>query len=197
MTRRWQTISARLGTRPAIWVAAGALMGLAGCLDLALVSSIAFPPTIRGLDPGQPWTPLPVGSWITEGGIEAGAISACFGCTPAAAVGMFRARGAEGEKLLGIAEDPPRLARFLRERSRAAPASRTRQPVEIAAAAEPVREGTWRGLAVQLARADGSRAAFGVALARKAERGDVTVIIVVAPQEDAARRIAREVAARA
>ena len=41
---------------------------LAGCLDLGLLSSIAFPPDIPGLDRDQPWVRLPVSSWVTTSG---------------------------------------------------------------------------------------------------------------------------------
>lgn len=180
--------------RPVLWLAAASLLGLAGCLDIGLVSSIAFPPTIAGLDPAQPWVPLPVGSWVTEGRIEAQAIVGCFGCTPAAAVGLFRAEGEAGAKLLQIAGAPDALVSFL-ERGDAEARRKGRKPPNIVAAADRVREGAWTGFAIRMSRPDGSRPASGVALAHSSG-GSVRLLIVVAASEDAARRIARDVAAR-
>jgi hypothetical protein len=66
----------------------------------------------------------------------------------------------------------------------------------VAAQAEPLREGAWRGFSLQLARKDGSRAAHGAILTRSAA-GTLTVVFVVSGAEDGALRIARTVAANA
>jgi hypothetical protein len=169
---------------------------LAGCLDLGLLSSIAFPPDIPGLDRDQPWVRLPVSSWVTDRAVQPVAIMGCFSpsCSPQAAVGLFRARGAEAESLARAAEDPQRLASALLEGKPRPPGlGKTPRP-EVAATAEPIREGGWRGFSLHLARKDGSRAAHGAILTRSAG-GNLTVVFVVSGAGDAAERIARAVAA--
>lgn len=184
----------RLCRRPAIWLGAGALLGLSGCLDLALISSIAFPPTVPGLDPQQSWVSLPVSSWVTEGSVEAAAIAGCFDCASPAAVGLFRASGPAGAELLREASRPEAVAALLL-RKQAGKIEAKRAPPAVATAVEPVSEGGWTGFAVRLARSDGSKSATGVALARRGRSG-VTVLLVVAGTDQVARRIAREVVAK-
>lgn len=175
---------------------AAAAVGLGGCLDGGLASSVAFPPDIPGLVPDQPWVRMPVDAWVADGPVEAVALAACFSqsCAPQAAVGLFRARGREGERLARIADDPERLARAVlagRPRPRGA-AARPRPPV--AASAERIREAGWRGFSLHLGRRDGSRGAHAAVLTRQAG-GTVTVVMVVSPAPDGALRIAREIAA--
>ena len=175
-------------------LAAGACLGLAGCLDLELVANVVFPPTIAGLDPGQPWIPMPVGSWVTEGRIEAAAIAGCFTCAPAAAVGLFRASGPAGQELMRIAARPETVRAMLQRGPDRKVDPRKPTPA-VTARAEPIREKGWTGFAINLSRDDGSRQAAGVALVR-GERGRATVLLVVAESTDAAERIAREVVGR-
>jgi hypothetical protein len=177
--------------------AALAALGTAGCLDIGLARSVVFPPDIPGLDRGQPWVRMPVDSWVTEGGIQPLAIAGCFAasCSPAAAVGLFRAQGAEAERLARVAEDPQRLARaLLQGKPRPRNLGSAPRP-KVAAAAERIREGGWRGFSLHLARQDGSRGAHAAVLTR-GTGGTLTIVLVVSAAEDAALRIARDVAAR-
>ncbi len=169
---------------------------LPGCLDLGLVSSIAFPPDIPGLDRDQPWVRLPVGSWVTDGAVQPVAMVGCFApsCSPQAAIGLFRARGAEAENLARVAQDPQRLASALLEgRPRPSGLGKAPKP-KIAADAQPIREGGWRGFSLHLAREDGTRAVHGAILTRSTA-GTLTIVFVVSGAENAALRIARTVAA--
>jgi hypothetical protein len=110
---------------------------------------------------------------------RAGAISACFRCAPAARSGCS-GRGAPKERNSSSSPRtrPVSRAFFGSEPDRHAEArpgaGRDRHQ------AEPFRQGAWRGLAVQLARADGSRAAYGAPSPAGRTRGRVTVIIVIA-----------------
>jgi hypothetical protein len=182
-------------------VLAGALLavalGLAGCAEIGLARSVAFAPDIAGLDGSQPWVRLPVDSWVTEGGIEPVAVAGCFtsACSPPAAVGLFRARGAAADRLARIAADPERLvAALLQAKPRPAAAARPR--AKVSAAAERLREGDgWRGFLLHLTRQDGSAGAHGAVLTRMAG-GSLAVLIVVAPSGEAALRTAREVVAQ-
>ena len=185
-------------SRPFLLAAAGALLGLSGCIDLSLVSAVAFPPWVPGLDPGQPWVSLPVEAWVQEGELDAVAVAGCFSpaCAPAAAVGIYRARGTEAARLRVVADDPDRLARALLRPPPPRP-GRARATVRATAEAELWREGGRTGFTVRLARSDGSRAAHGAALLLDGPDGALTIVLVVSPSGDAARRIAREVAARA
>jgi hypothetical protein len=177
--------------------AAFAALGAAGCVDLGLARSVAFPPDIPGLDNGQPWVRLPVDSWVTEGGIQPLAIAGCFApsCAPQAAVGLFRAQGAEAERLARVAEDPQRIARALPEGKPRPRRSGSAPKPQITTGAERIQEGAWRGFLLHVSRKDGSRSAFSATLTRSAGTA-LTVVVVVSATEDAARRIARDVAAR-
>ena len=179
------------------WLAAGILAGfgavaLGGCLDMALMSGVAFPPTIPGL-PAGPYTSLPVGLWVTEGGIEARGIAACLGpgCEPAIAAGLFLARGPEAARLARVADDPDGLVRALRSGRRGMnPAG------AVVVSAERIRENGWRGFALRMARPDGTGAAFGTVLVRPAG-GTLSAILVIGGSDEATRRITRGIAAEA
>jgi hypothetical protein len=178
-------------------LAAAVALGLAGCVDMGLARSVAFPPDIPGLEAGQPWVRLPVDSWVTDSGIEPVAIAGCLAtsCSPPAAVALLRARGREADRLARAAENPEGLARALLEpRKRPRNLGSAPRP-EVASAAERIREGAWRGFSLHLARRDGSRGAHAAVLTRT-EAGTLTVVIVVAPAADGALRIARDVVAR-
>ncbi len=191
------SFGARPGAGRARWLAAGLLAGfgaaaLGGCLDMALVSGIVFPPTVPGLPAGS-YTSFPVGLWVTEGGIEARGIAACLapGCEPALAAGLFLARGPDAARLARIADDPEGLVRALRGgRSGKSPAAGT------IVSAERIRENGWRGFALRMARTDGTGAAFGTVLVRPAG-GNLSAILVVAASAEATRRVTRDIAAAA
>ena len=173
-----------------------AALGLGGCLEGGLASSVAFPPDIPGLAPDQPWVRLPVDAWVAEGPVEAAAIAGCFapGCAPPAAVGLFRARGREGERLVRLAEDPERLAKAVLEGKPRPKGATARPRPPVAASAERLRENGWRGFSLHLGRIDGTRTAHAAVLTRQTG-GTVTMVIVVSPAADGALRLAREVAA--
>lgn len=181
--------------RPFAFLATGAFFALAGCLDLTLVGDIAFPPTVPGLAVDQPWVTFPVGSWVQEGSVQASAIAACFApaCGPQAAVALFRATGAEAVRLREIARDPGQLVRALAA-TRPTKVGREMRAVTSAVSSEPLRDGAAQGFALRIARADGSHAAFGAVLASE-RPGTLTVVVVVSPSPEGAKRIAREVAA--
>ena len=174
-----------------------AALGAAGCLDLGLARSVVFPPDIPGLDNAQPWVLLPVDSWVTDGGIQPIAIAGCFApaCAPEAAVGLFRAQGAEAERLARVAEDPQRLARALLEAKLHPRRLGTAPKAQVATSAERLAEGRWRGFSLHLSRKDGTRGADAAVLTSSAG-GTLTVVMVIAAAPDAAIRLARDVAAR-
>lgn len=191
--------------RPPLVVAAAALagaLGVAGCIDLGLVSDIVFAPTVPGLPADQPWVSLPVGAWVTEGGIRADAMAGCFAaaCKVPAAVGLFTAAGSDGRAVASLAADPARLARFLSEPRKPDPrAARgkgtrpARPKVDVAVQRLASAEGT--GFLVRMTRADGVNPAFGVVIARP-NGGATTFVLVVSVSEETARRLAQDVAAR-
>jgi len=178
-----------------------AYLGLAGCVDTGLLVDAAFPTRIAGLSPDQPWVALPVGSWITESGIEPVAVAACFApaCEVRALVAKFRARGQDAAQLALMADDPGRLARELaappRPRSSGA---RARQVAPVSpeqraiVSVSRLKERSGRGLLVRMSRPDGSRPAYGVVLSAGGP-GRLTVLLVVASAEEGAVRLAREV----
>lgn len=170
------------------------LVGVGGCLELSLVREVAFPEIVPGLAAEQPWIHLPVGAWVTEGGIAPRAIAACFdpACAPQAAVAVFVAEGPDAQRLDAVAARPERLVRSLSERR--APKGKAKPPPDTEARATPFRTGGYAGFAIRIARRDGGKSAAGVALTSRQGRR-TRVILVVTSDEDAARRIARDVAA--
>jgi hypothetical protein len=176
--------------------AASMLAATAACSDLDRLLDYAFPPTVPGLPGEEPWVALPIGGWVTEGGIEARAIAACFSpaCPERAAVGLFRAEGREAALLSEIVADPERLKRGLAENDRH-DRSPKRRHLRTEVAVAPLREGALAGFALRLARPDGSHAAHGIVLARREQRS-TSFLVVIGETEEAARRIALAVAAQ-
>ncbi|WP_375461999.1 hypothetical protein [uncultured Enterovirga sp.] len=182
--------------RPALPLVAGIALGaLTGCLDLVSLREVAFPPTVPGLAADRAWQPLPVGILMSEAESEAVALAVCSppGCGPEAAVGVFRAGGPSGDLLLADAANPARLVATLGERRRLRSGRTGPARTPSTATSEPIRIGAFGGFILRLSRTDGSRDAYGVALAARRD-GKATVVVVVAPREDEARRIARDVA---
>lgn len=178
--------------RAVLTVLAAISAALAGCIDLGFVRDVAFPPGLQGLAPDQPWLFLPVGVWVTEGEIEARAVAGCLAptCTVQAGVGLFEARGRAARQIAALIARPDDLAREV-VRGRGPGVARSRAPSEVAV--ERIRETGHDGLAVRISRRDGSRAAYGIVLAA-ARPGSTTVLVVIAPTPEGARRIARETA---
>lgn len=170
-----------------------ALGALGGCLDLGSLRDIAFPPTVPGLPPDRPWQPLPVGVLMSESDVEAVAMAVCSppGCGPEAVVGVFRARGSSGEQLVAEVADPARLVRSLAERR--APRGGRTPAARAVMDSEPLRIGAFDGLVLRMTRPGRIQAAYGIALTAR-RGGAATIVIVVSPSEDEARRIARDVA---
>ncbi len=165
---------------------------LVGCIDLGFVRDVAFPPGLDGLASDQPWLLLPVGVWVTEGEIEARAVAGCLepACAVQAGIGLFEARGRAASEIAARIARPDDLAR---EVARRRPVSRTTSRVPSEVAVERIREAGHDGVAVRIARRDGSRAAYGIVLAA-AHPGSTTVLVVIASTPEGARRIARETA---
>lgn len=166
---------------------------LVGCIDLGFVRDVAFPPGLQGLAPDQPWLLLPVGVWVTEGEIEARAVAGCLalGCAVQAGIGLFEARGRAASDIAARIAHPDE---FARDMARIRLGSRANSPVPSEVAVERIREAGHEGVAVRIARRDGSRAAYAVVLAAS-RPGSTSVLMVIAPTPEGARRIARETAA--
>ena len=179
---------------PALLLGFGALLGLAGCVDLEIAASTVFPPSVPGLDPSQPWTRLPVSAWVNEGDVKAVAIAGCFApsCAPQAAVGVFEAAGPEADRLSRLAGDPQALVRGLMARRTATRGKRSALPRTVVSAIPFAVEG-WKGFRLRLSRQDGSRPAAAAVLTRP-DSGRLRVILVLAPAEEAASHLAAGVA---
>ncbi|HEY0570468.1 MAG TPA: hypothetical protein VGD16_02905 [Enterovirga sp.] len=177
-------------------LAAGfAVSAILGCSELDRLADYAFPPSIPGLPESGSWVSLPVSRWVTEGGVTARAIVACFApsCAARVAVGLFRAEGTDAALLAAILADPERLKRGLEEKDRQDPSPK-RRLIKTEIAVERLRESPLAGFAVRLARPDGSHAVQAVVLATGA-RGPASVLIVVGENAEAVRRVALSVAA--
>lgn len=188
-----------LGLRPRIALGFGVALVLAvtaACSSLDHLVDRAFPPTVPGLPADQPWVFLPVTAWVTESGIEADAIAACFApaCKPRVAVGLFHTAGRDAASLSDIVAHPRRLQRELerggRKRFVRRPSSKTVIRVERRDA------GAVRGLAARLARADGGHAAYGFVNLVPRGTGQISVVLVIGEDEEAVRRIAAGVTAQ-
>lgn len=176
----------------AVAVLAAMAAALVGCIDLGFVRDVAFPPGLEGLAPDQPWLLLPVGVWVTEGEIEARAIAGCLApaCAVQAGVGLFEARGRAATEIAARISHPDEIAREV-TRVRLPAGAKSRVASEVAV--EPIREAGHDGVAIRIARRDGSRAAYGIVLTAP-RPGSTTVLLVIAPTPEGARRIARETA---
>ena len=187
-----------LGHRVRRWAVLGSAFLLAatatGCADLSLFAEAAFPPAVPGLPPDAQWLSLPIGPWLTEGGVEARAISACLAvdCPQPAAAAVFTARGARAAELARALDDPAGLARELARRMRARPAPVRERAQTVVV--EASRDSGLSGYAVRLARSDGSRPAVGLVMGRRDE-GAITVVLVIAAEEAVARATIRAIAA--
>ena len=186
----------RMRSRPgAAGLALAGLLGGAACSDFDRVLDIAFPPQIGGLPGDAAWAALPIGSWITESGVEATAMAACFAprCGSPAVVAAYRVEGREVRLLDELVSDPARLVRAIEERDRRDPNAKRRK-LRVAVAAEPFSAQGYRGILVRLARQDGTHPAVGVLVARPAGSGR-QAILVIGPERDAALGVLRSVLA--
>ena len=176
--------------------AALALLAAVGCSEFDRLADYAFPPAVPGLLGRANWVSLPIGGWVTEGGIEAKAIAACFSpnCPAPAGVGLFRAEGRDAALLQAVIADPSLLRRQLEANDRRDPSPQRRR-IRIGIAVERFGEGSLPGFAVRLTRPDGSHAAHAAVLATSGP-GPVSVLIVVGKTAEEVRRIARDVAGR-
>jgi hypothetical protein len=174
--------------------AALALLAAVGCSEFDRLADYAFPPAVPGLPTGANWVSLPIGGWVTEGGVEAKAITACFAqnCSAPASVGLFRAEGREADLLQAVIADPTLLRRQLEANDRRDPSPQRRR-IRTEIAVERIGEGPLPGFALRLARPDGSHAAHAVVLATSGP-GPVSVLIVIGKQPEEVRRIARDIA---
>ncbi|MBV9077971.1 MAG: hypothetical protein JO048_10855 [Methylobacteriaceae bacterium] len=184
----------RLGPALRAAVLAALSVALAGCIDLGLARSVVFAPSVPGLPADERWTPLPVDSWVTEGAVRPLAVSACFAsaCPEPAAIGLFLAEGQAGRSLSEALASPDRVLELLAGRA-ASERRRAKPPPRLLRSAEPLRAGAYSGELVRATRRDGSGAAILAALTRPAGDG-VFVLLIVAPNEDRVRRLARAVA---
>ena len=177
--------SARLRGVAAV-IAAAVLPTLAACLYL--------PSSVEGVPSGAGWLALPLRAWIAEGPIRAEGVAACLGdgCAATAAVGVFAAEGSEAALLSAVIRDPARLRRGLEANDAADPDRRraVRTLVETAPLSEP----GFEGFRISLARADGDRPpAHGAVLARR--DGDrLRFVVAVGPSADGAGATAVAVA---
>lgn len=192
-----------MSTRPAEWLRACLPVGaailsfaaVAACSDFDRLVDVAFPPAVPGLTDGQAWLDLPIGGWVTEGDISAGAIAACFAraCTAPAGVGLFRAEGHDAVLLGELINHPERLKTALERTERADKRSRRRR-LNVTVGVAPFSLGTLRGFTIRIARADGRQPAYGAVLASPGRGGSLSFVLVVAASEDTARRIATSAA---
>jgi hypothetical protein len=166
------------------------------CLVLSLGGCLYAPASVEGVPADASWVALPLRGWLSEGGVRAEAITACFApdCTPRAGVGVFRATGEEARMIGAILRKPERLARHLEER---ADARRSGKPPAATAVptVAPVQDRGAAGFALDLAREDGSRAAHAVVLGKPSGEA-LRFVIVIGEDEAAIHRLAREVASK-
>ena len=175
--------------------AALGLLALAGCAEINTVADVVFPSSVPGLPSGEAWTSLPIRRWLTDdGGVQPVAISVCFtpACAEPAVAALFQAHGAEAAALRKAALEPAALLASLRQR----PGRHTRRDrPTVRVAVRRVEEAGYPGLLVEMARTNGTQPAAGFAAI--VERGGATqVLLIVAPSESSARRIARGVLPR-
>jgi hypothetical protein len=162
-----------------------------GAAIAALAGCHLVPRAVEGVPFSDPWLVLPLNEWLAEERAEPEAIALCRPpvCGPGLVVAVVRLTGAEADRAEAVLRDPARLAKAL-----GAPRDpRPRFPAR--ASAKRLDAGRARGFTVALARADGSRAAYGAAVGQRSG-ADLSVAIVIGEDpgsvEETARRVARE-----
>jgi hypothetical protein len=177
---------------------AAALAGRLASIGLvfALAGCIYVPASVEGVPAGASWVALPLRGWLSEGSVRAEAITACFApdCAPRAGVGVFRATGEEARAIDAILRKPERLARQLEQRAEAGRSGKPPAAKAVPTVA-PMREGGMAGFALDLVRADGSRAAHAVVLGKPSGEA-LRFVMVIGEDEPAIQRLAREVASK-
>jgi hypothetical protein len=172
--------------------------GLGALLGIVLTVGCSFiPEPVGGIPESlhEPWVTLPLRTWLAEERAVPEAVALCAppACSPALVIGVVRLTGEEAEAAERILQDPASLARALSgPRPEAAPKDPRR--ARSVASVVPLREGSLRGLAVALAREDGTRPAHGAALARRVG-ASLRVVLVVGAEEEAVLDAARRAAA--
>jgi hypothetical protein len=191
---------ARLNSRLRLLLPVGAAIlsfaAVSACSDFDRILDVAFPPAVPGLTDGQAWLDLPIGGWVTEGEVSAGAMAACFAraCATPAGVGLFRAEGHEAALLRDLIANPERLKAGLERNDRADKTARRRR-VAITVDVRPLAVDALRGFTIRIARTDGRQPAYGAVLASPGAGGSLAFVLVVAASEEAAQRLATAAAA--
>jgi hypothetical protein len=171
------------------------LLCLAGCVLPA--GCIYVPAYVEGMPAGASWVALPLEAWVTEGGVQAEAITACFApdCAPRAGVGLFRATGEAARTVEAVLRRPERLARHLEDRAAAAAATKRPGAGRAIQTVTPLKDGSLAGFTLAMAREDGSRAAHAAVIGKRSGEA-LRFVIVVGADEEAVRATAREVVAK-
>jgi hypothetical protein len=164
----------------------------------ALPAGCIYVPTyVEGVPAGASWVALPLAGWLSEGGVRAEAITACFApdCAPRAGVGVFRASGDEARTVEAALRHPERLARLLQERAAAAASTKRPGAGRAIQTVTPLKDGSLAGFTLAMAREDGSRAAHAAVIGKRSGEA-LRFVIVVGADEEAVRATAREVVAK-
>ena len=162
-----------------------------GAVIAALAGCHLVPRAVEGVPFADPWLVLPLKEWLAEDRAEPEAVALCRPpvCGPGLVVVVVRLAGAEADQAETVLRDPARLAKALAEPRD----PKARFPAK--ASAKPLEVGRAHGFAIALARADGTRAAYGAAVAQRSGP-DLRVAVVIGEDQESvdetARRVARE-----
>jgi hypothetical protein len=162
-------------------------------LLLGLFSACAsyYPEPVRGVSNASAWVALPLRRWLAEDRAEPEAVAICRPpeCGPGMVVAVVRTHGEDADEAEAVLRNPERLARALEDmRDR-------KSKVRTKAAARRLTDGALQGFALELARDDGERPAFGAALGRRTGDG-LEFVLAIGDDRDAVEATLRKVAAQ-
>lgn len=174
----------------------GPIGAVAASLAAALVLSgcIAFPEPVAGVPQDGSWVALPLTRWIDDERGRPEAVAFCATCPHRVAVGVLDLSPDEARGARSVLDDPALLVRQMAAGRDARPVKKP--PPRSTVAVEPLREGTWRGFSVELARADRKgHPVYGAVLGRTAgER--LRAVVAIGDDAAAVTSTARTVAAQ-
>jgi hypothetical protein len=173
-------------SKRAITIALIASALMTGCMYL--------PRYVEGIPTTEPWSALPLRGWMTNDGIRAEAITACFAadCPQKIAVASLIAEGKSAVELARLLTNPAPLVKAI-STGRTLP--RRPAPKPLLATHELIRLGAFSGFLITIRTRDGkARAAYAMALGSPMGQ-ELHILMLVGQDRDALLHSAQQATA--
>lgn len=168
-------------------------LATAGAIFAAIAGCMYLPRYIDGVPTGEPWSALPLRGWITDNGIRAEAITACFtsDCPQKVAVASLIADGTTADELARLLANPKPLLRLV---ATGRPRPRGPNPKPLLATSEPLQLERFSGFLMTISKPDGKgRPAHAIALGRR-EASELHLLLLVGENREALLHVAQQAA---